>query len=688
MGLRITRAVDAQTPRRQTLSLCMIMKDEEEHLARCLESVKGVADEIVIVDTGSTDTSVAIAERYGARVIHEPWQDDFAHHRNTGLDAATGDWILVMDADEELVNGADLLPLLDDPAMDGYSLREVNYVGPQAGLDSVVNAAFRVFRNKPHHRYAGALHEQIYAAVDEAGERSAFVGVELLHYGYLDGATESKRKKERNMRLALQEVRRKPDDAFVLFNAGVEFQRAFKSDMAVDYFARAFKVLPDMRMNFASLLLRNLAACLVELERYDDALDVLRDSIEAYPGYTDLVYIEGQVHAARRQYRAAAASFRRAIEMGDHSGESYMAQAGMGSFICWNALGQVHEAMGDLRQAVSCYRKAITSSPSYYPPPYVRMAKVAMDSEGPESAVSLMRSLAPATRRVDALHDVAGVLLAAGHAAQALALLDEVLDLEPTLHAARVSRGHCLIALGRHDEAVAVLDAVPVTSEAYTAAAGRLALAGIVAGDDAAVDRGLVQGEPFAGPTWAAAWALARDARAGRESSMPDAADPNEASVILLDLARALLQMGALDALNQVVPAILRHAADRPAVDEALGMLFYEAGFADQATQCLLGAAQAGADLSTPALSALARICVAKDFPEDAETFFRAAVENDPESQARYVDLATFLGARRRYADAADALREGLRAWPHSSLLGELHESLRLMAEATPAPAP
>ena len=86
------------------LSLCMIVRDEEADLPTCLESVKGVVDEICIVDTGSNDRTVAIAEGYGARVEHFTWCDDFSAARNASLAMAQGDWILVLDADEILEN--------------------------------------------------------------------------------------------------------------------------------------------------------------------------------------------------------------------------------------------------------------------------------------------------------------------------------------------------------------------------------------------------------------------------------------------------------------------------------------------------------------------------------------------------------------------------------------------------------
>src|SRR5512141_1205846 len=120
MGLTIANLSAPKERAPQRLSLCMIMRDEEEHLARCLRSVQGVVDEIVIVDTGSVDRSIEVAESFGARILNEEWKGDFSAPRNTGIDAATGDWILVLDADEELVDGSRLRELLHDEAIEGY----------------------------------------------------------------------------------------------------------------------------------------------------------------------------------------------------------------------------------------------------------------------------------------------------------------------------------------------------------------------------------------------------------------------------------------------------------------------------------------------------------------------------------------------------------------------------------------
>ncbi len=683
MGLTIASLKTPAERAPQRLSLCMIMRDEEEHLARCLASVQGVVDEIVIVDTGSVDRSIEIAEGFGARIIHETWAGDFAAPRNTSIEAATGDWILVLDADEELVDGGRLRELLHDEHLEGYCLREVNFIGEERGIESVVNSAFRLFRNRPAYRYSGALHEQIMGTVDpEGGACTRFVGIEIHHYGYLEPTNRAKEKTDRNMAIVMAEVRRTPTDSFTLFNAGVEFQRVGDFDTALDYFRRSFTELSSLKAYYASLLLRNIVASLNCLERWDEALDVLADALQAYPDFTDLHYLQGQIHSSRREYRAAVKSFRRAIDLGDHGGDRYLAQAGMGSFYSWHSLGLLHEMMGDSHEAVRCQRNAIRAAKGHYAAPVMRLTRLLLGADPPLAVREYMARIIGTTNRADSLTAVARVLLSEGHPEHALVVLEEARGLSPGDAAIRLAMADALIRLGDLPAARAHLAGIAHSSGSHHLALAKTVLIGMIDGDAAEAGAAIAALRPVAGGLYATAYDVALAAATERDApALPPGTDRDAVLAAVLELIGTLLELGELTLFNALVPLAYDLAPAAVEVDRRLGYLLYVNDFPDPAADRLMAAVGAG-DGSPEAFSALARICESKGLEEDAETFMRAALDADSQNMSRHIDLAGLLAGGGRYAEADAVICEGLVVYPHSSVLRELRQSMSLLAGA------
>ena len=192
----------AASPGRLPLSVCMIVRDEERHLAAALASVRDVAGELVVVDTGSTDRTVAIAESFGARVLHHAWSDDFAAARNVALAAASCDWILSLDADQRLP--AEAVPALVRAVRRRDCLAQSVTIRLHGAADEPALSAYaglRLFRRDPRVRYAGRVHEDVadsLLAIDAA--RWPDSGVWLSDGGYAD-ADERQRKRARNLRL-------------------------------------------------------------------------------------------------------------------------------------------------------------------------------------------------------------------------------------------------------------------------------------------------------------------------------------------------------------------------------------------------------------------------------------------------------------------------------------------------------
>lgn len=206
------------------LSVCMIVRNESHHLPKALASVKGIAAEIVVVDTGSTDDTVSIATAMGAKVLHFGWIDDFAAARNTALEAATQPWILSLDADQQLAtNSASVLAtalertdcMAQVVTIDLHGPSPLN-ADPTLGKSSVELAfkSLRLFRNHPQIRFSGRVHEDVSKSLlhmDQSHWPDS--GVVLADYGYVQ-TEERDRKRQRNLLLLRRVHQEQPNEIF------------------------------------------------------------------------------------------------------------------------------------------------------------------------------------------------------------------------------------------------------------------------------------------------------------------------------------------------------------------------------------------------------------------------------------------------------------------------------------------
>lgn len=197
-----------------TISLCMIVKNEQHNLGRAIESVRPIVDEIVVVDTGSTDNTVQAAATLGARIFHHPWSHDFSEARNISLAQATKDWILVLDADET-ISYRDLFYLKEiaqSAEYWGFALVQRDYsnrklLGGRDSLDDDYEESkpykgwkeqqlVRFFRNLPHLRFCYPVYEIIEKAIKENGGEFACLDIPIHHYGRLADFEEQQRKRK------------------------------------------------------------------------------------------------------------------------------------------------------------------------------------------------------------------------------------------------------------------------------------------------------------------------------------------------------------------------------------------------------------------------------------------------------------------------------------------------------------
>lgn len=459
------------------LSLCMIVKDEAESLPRCLASVAGTVDEIVLVDTGSTDGTPDIARQFGARVEHRAWTDDFAAARNESLALAQGRWILVLDADEELPTEMQpvLTGLLCDESVEGYLVQVVNIVGDDANPDTETGVNLRLFRNRPGYRFSGRLHEQVAENILRVcpGARLVDSGLQIRHWGYLDRVVAARGKQGRNLALAKALVAAAPGDPFAHYNLAIELQRQQDYAGAVAEFAASY-ALHAPGTYWASKLVKSYVLALTALQRRREALALLEQSLLRYERFTDLYFLKGILLEAEGDHHAAAACFQTCLDLGPAPVPPYSGvEAALGTYKASFALGQQYEALGRFDEAAAAFRQAFAGKPTWLEPIH-RLGGVLIKQQGVAGACGELRQLlgvGPATEVLLAnmlvrhrRYDVALEQLEQAGLGAAPAAGDAVAE------AAAYLRSRCLLKLGRYQEAFDLAALVPPTSPHHRAA--------------------------------------------------------------------------------------------------------------------------------------------------------------------------------------------------------------------------
>ncbi len=285
-----------------TLSVCMITKNEEHHIAKCLAGIQSIANEIIVVDTGSTDRTRKIAEAFGARVYSIEWTDDFAKARNCSLSKAGGDWLLVLDADETISpqdhgrlrslitrkNGADAAYTITtrnyvtDIAVTGWVENRCEYT-EEAGTGWFPSAKVRLFRNDKRIRFKNPIHETLEESIVKANILIRPCDIVIHHYGKLD--------REKNLRkghiyyeMGKKKLAQMPDDNKALYELAVQTTELGKYEESIPLWNRLIEKNKD-KPNAVHFL--NLGSAHQFLGRYVDAIVYFKKAIQLDPQFKE-----------------------------------------------------------------------------------------------------------------------------------------------------------------------------------------------------------------------------------------------------------------------------------------------------------------------------------------------------------------------------------------------------------------
>ena len=404
-----------------TLTVSMIARDESRFLPVCLESIRGLADEVVVVDTGSSDDTVEIARRFGARVGHSEWVDDFAAARNVSLAMARGDWVLSLDADEEVdaVDHERIRKLIASGVADAFQVTTRNYckrvTAPNFQPDDasypgrcrsepgwVPSAKIRLWRNGMGMEWRRRVHELLEHSALEVGARLLRTEVPIHHYGLVgqDGA-----KLDHYYALGMQAIEEDPSNSGAHLEVGLVLAQRGETDKALHHFSKAAELSPRP----VKPLVQAAAVLLTEL-RFDEARERLETATALEPDDGEVLHAYGVLeHFSSGDHEKAIAYLRRSLEINPDYALAHFNLAR-----CQRALGRADDGLAEIRRATD---------------------------------------LAPRHLPVLELH--AALALELGRAEDALSVLDTSLDVDSGNWKTHNNRGIALSRLCRFDDAEA-----------------------------------------------------------------------------------------------------------------------------------------------------------------------------------------------------------------------------------------
>jgi glycosyltransferase involved in cell wall biosynthesis/Flp pilus assembly protein TadD len=605
-----------------TLSLCMIVKDEEEMLPRCLAAVRDAVDELVIVDTGSKDRTREIALEFGAKLIDFEWTGSFSDARNVSFDAATGDWLMFLDADEVLVEGDGdrLRALTGQTWREAHYLLETNHTGTLEDGTAVTHNALRVFRNRPGLRFEGRIHEQIAQHLPAyLPERLAVSDVRIDHYGYLGAVRDAKEKSRRNIELLERQVAEGLDSPFLAFNLGSEYAAAGDTAAALEKFESAWRRVRDDQHIATYGFVPSLAGRLVRALRVTGHLPEARtrgeEVLRIFPRFTDVLLEQAIAAATMGDHATAVTELERCLEWGD-APSTYSATKGSGTYLAMATLADVKRTAGDLEGAEELLRRCRTEHPLFLGAiePLTRL--LIARGRTPEEAVAAAE--ADGELPLSARFMLAAALHESGASEAAEEQLGRVLDAQPDAAPAHVALGEALLSQSRFVEAADAARSVDPASP-WAPAAARTAVFGLLAAeaDDDDVRDGLAWAREAGLPEGEArameAWMTARSGAAPEPASVPAGAAP-----FTLTMLEALLRLQAFELFAQLLPVIDALALSTRDRHEQLARMYLRRGFLESAGDEWVAAIQEnGPDVA--ALMGLSQVAAARGLDEDAE---------------------------------------------------------------------
>ncbi len=333
------------------ITVCMIAKNEDTHIEECLKRLKPCKFEIVVIDTGSVDRTIEIAQKYTDKVFHFDWCNDFSAARNFSIRQASNDWVLIIDCDEYLenVNLADLqsaISLEENAHSVGILLRNNPYT--IQGTRSIMTEYIGRLFNRKYCNYQGTIHEQVKTLSGK--EPDTFkIPLTFYHEGYVS-ESDKRLRATRNLEMLLRDLEKKGANPYIYFQLGQNYISLNDFNKAAYYSKLGLDMNADPRSAFVQNMAETYGYCLLELAKYDSAMKLL-EKYDTFSHSADFVYLAGIIYLKKEMLDEALAEFKKAVTMTTYS------RTGVNSYRSFYYMGIIYEKKNDYKRAQEYYKK-------------------------------------------------------------------------------------------------------------------------------------------------------------------------------------------------------------------------------------------------------------------------------------------------------------------------------------------
>jgi len=334
------------------ISVCLIVKNEEIHIERAIKSIPQ-SFEIVVIDTGSEDRTIDLVKKYNVKLGYYQWDNHFSNARNYASSLADGDYILIMDADEELPWDIEVQInkfIIQHPAKAGSVIIE-NIMDNEIRRHRMV----RFFPNHRSYEFNGLVHEKLF----QFGQLAAFEPTDIVirHFGYDSESYNNKDKINRYLPLYQEHLSQYPNDGYMLYQMGKIYYSTDDYANAESYLRKSWLQKEKNNLYFPVMLVM-LGYCLKELGRSGEAEQILLPYAETYAEFPDLPFLLGLLAMDSGNIKRIEPCFRAALSIGDTT--KYSSVDGVGTYKAAYNLAVYYEIMGAKPSAIQYYQLALS----------------------------------------------------------------------------------------------------------------------------------------------------------------------------------------------------------------------------------------------------------------------------------------------------------------------------------------